>query len=105
MLFGEVLQFVIIQIATEPNRCQDQDVPVVHSFPTAVITCSLLDVMGDEVENLVSKFRRAVDVLQCRQNGYDFIATIEIQLNFGDRPAIEPWLGGKRFSHPYSPRR
>ena len=37
MLFGQVLQFVVIEIATQPYGRQDQNLPVIHPFSSHIV--------------------------------------------------------------------
>lgn len=105
MLFGQILQLVIIQFAAGPHGGQDEDLPVVHSLASAVVSRVPLDILGDQIENRVPQFRLAVDVLQSGQDGDDLITTFQIQLDVEYGSAIQSRLLREGFSHPFAPRR
>ena len=103
MLLCEVLEFVIVEVATEPNGGQHGDVPVVESFATRVATRVRVDILGDKIQNLISKLRLAVDVLQASQDRDDFISAIQIELHFGNRLTVQPRLIREAATHPFAP--
>jgi hypothetical protein len=105
MLLGQVLQFVVVEIAAQSHGREHQNLPVVHSFTAHIVTRILVDILRNQIENRISRFRLAVNVLQRGQNGNNFIAAFQIELHAKHTSTIEPLLAGERFSHPCTPRR
>jgi len=92
MLFGEVLQLVVVEIASKPHGRQHDDVPIVESLASAIVSRTLIDICGNKAENLITKLALAVDVSQAGQHRHDFVATLQIELDLADRRTIEPSL-------------
>ena len=94
MLLGQVLQFVVVQIAAQSHRRQHQYLPVVHAFTAEIVTRIVVDILRHQIENRVARFR-AVKVLQRGQDGNNFIAAFQIQLHTQHTSTIEPLLAGE----------
>ena len=105
MLLGKVLKFVIVQMASQANRGQHQDLPVVQTLASTIVARGIIDILGDQIENLIMQLRLAIDVLQGPQDGNDLVATMEIELDLQNGLAVQPLLIRKRFSHLFAPRR
>jgi hypothetical protein len=105
MLLGHILELVVVEIASQPDSCQYEYLPIVEPFASAIVSRVVIDIERDQVQDLLSECGRAVDVLQASQDGNDFVSAVEIELNLIDRVAIESLLIGMRFSHPFAPRR
>ena len=99
VLFGEVLEFVVVEVAPQPDGGQDEDLPVVHSGAAALSAGGAVDVPGDRPQHVVAQVGAAVDVLQRAEDGDDFVAAIEIEANVEDRLTIKPLLGIEGFPH------
>lgn len=67
MLFGEVLQLVVIQIATKPYGGQHQYLPVVESLAAAIGPRFTVDVCGDQIPYLAAAVDAAVGRWLARQ--------------------------------------
>ena len=92
MLLGKVLKFVIVQIASQANRGQHQDLPVVQTLASTIVARGMIDILGDKMKNLITQLRLAINVLQGSQEGNEFVATLQIEFNFGYGLTIEPRL-------------
>ncbi len=101
MLFGQILELVVIEVAAEADGGQHEDLPVVHSLAAPLAAGVAVDIPGDHPENTIAQLGLAVDVLQGLKNGDDFVAAVEVQLHVEDRSAIEPRLAIEGFSHRY----
>ena len=99
VLLGEVVKPVIVEVAAQPHGGQHQDGPVVHSFPSALGVGVPIDIARHRPKNVIAHLGLHVDVLQCRENGDDFIAAVEVQPQVGDGLAIQPLLAIECFSH------
>ena len=60
-----------------------------------------VDIPGDGIQNTLSEFRLAVDVLECFENRNDFIPAVEVQLDISNGLAVESHLRVKGLSHEY----
>ena len=58
-----------------------------------------VDVLAHEVQDFPPQLAIAVNLLQRPQNGNDFVATIQIQLELFDGRAIQPGLRIEAHSH------
>src|SRR5437899_2993203 len=99
MLLGQVLQFVIIQVATQTHRCQHDNLPVIHTRPTMLGAGLAVDVLAHEVQDFPPQLAIAVNVLQRPQDGNDFVTTIQIQFDLSDGRAIQARLRIEARSH------
>src|SRR5438445_11782520 len=99
MLLGQVLQFVIIQVATQTHRCQHDNLPVIHTGPTMLGAGLAVDVLAHEVQDFPPQLAIAVNVLQRPQDGNDFVTTIQIQFDLSDGRAIQARLRIEARSH------
>jgi hypothetical protein len=93
------LKPVIVEVAAQPHGGQHQDGPVVHSFPSAFGAGVPIDIASHRPENVITQLALYVDVLQCHEDGYDFIAAVEVQGHVDDRRAIQPLLAIEGFPH------
>ena len=84
MLLGQVLQFVKVEIAPETHGRQHDDLPVVHSFATALATAVPIDVLADPFQNLLTQRRFTVNVLQGAQDRDDLVATLQVEFHIRD---------------------
>jgi hypothetical protein len=117
MLFGQVLESVVVEVAPEPDGSQDEDGPVRHPRAAAVGAAAPIDVLGDGIEQGIPQFGLGVDVLQGFEDGDDLVAAggiepdvedggaIETQLGIagdshGGRPSKIPWLGTRKSAVP-----
>ena len=55
VVFGQVLQFIIVQVQTEPDGGQHQDLPVGQPVPTAVGACVGIDITSDQIKDLFAE--------------------------------------------------
>ncbi len=78
MLFCEIVQLVVVQIAARPHSSQDQNLPIVHPFPSTVISRIGIDILSNQLENGITQLGLAVDVLQGRQDGNDLVSTFQV---------------------------
>ena len=92
MLLGEALELVVVEIASKPHGRQHDDVPIVESLASAIVSRMLIDICGDKAENLITKLGSAVNVSQASQDRHDFVATLQIEFDLADRRTIEPSL-------------
>ena len=92
MLFGEVLELVVIEVTSKSHGRQHDDVPIIEPLASAIASRMLIDISGDKAENLVAKLTLTVDVSQAGQDRHDFVATLQIELDLADRRTIEPSL-------------
>jgi len=97
MLFGQILEFVVVEVAAEADGGQHEDLPVVHSLAASFGIGGPVDIPGDRLENPISQFGQAVDVLQGFENGNEFVAAVEIQSHVEDRSAVESRLAIEGF--------
>ncbi|HUT87621.1 MAG TPA: hypothetical protein VMX15_06020 [Candidatus Heimdallarchaeota archaeon] len=93
------LESVVVEVASQPDGGQDEDLPVVHSRATPLSAGGAVDVPGDRPKDVVAQVGAAVDVLQGPEDGDDFVAAVEIEANVEDRLTIKPLLAIERFSH------
>ena len=105
MLFGQVLQFVVIQIASQADGGKDHDLPVAQSLASSRTGRVSIDVLSDAVQKFFSQLRAAINVLQGFQDGNDFVAALKIESHVRHRLTIESQLTGKGLSHEFVPRR
>src|SRR5271166_585524 len=105
MLFGQILEPVVVEIAAQPNRPQNKDRPVGHPGTAKVCTGGSVDVLSDCIEQFIAQFGLAVNVLQPFEDGNDLVATRCVEPDLKDRRTIEPTLGIKGDSHRALPRR
>jgi hypothetical protein len=99
MLFGQILEFVIVESAAEAYGGEHEDLPVVHALTAEFSAGAWVDVSGDGFQNTLSEFWLAVDVLEGFENRYDFIPAVEVQLDIPNGLAVESHLRVKSFSH------
>jgi hypothetical protein len=92
MLFREILEFVVVQIAAQPDGGQHRNVPVIKALSPTITARVLIDILRNKTENLVAHLRLAIDVLQAVQDGNDFVATLQIELDFRNGLTIQPPL-------------
>ena len=69
MVLRLILKLVIITVAAQANRCQNDDLPIIQTWPTYIAARFFVDVIGDEIHDLTPKFTTCIDVLQSRRNG------------------------------------
>jgi len=105
MLLGQVLEPIVVEIASEPDGSQDEDRPVVHTRPATVGAGGPIDVLGDGLKEFVPQLRLTVDVLEGFEDGDDLVAAVGVEPDIGDGRAIEPKLGIEGDSHQVAPRR
>ena len=92
MLLGEVLKFVVVQIATQADGGQHRNVPVIKALSSTVAALVLIDILRNKTENLIAHMRLAINVLQAVQDWNDFVATLQIEFDFRNRLTIQPPL-------------
>ena len=100
MLFGQVLQPVVIEIAAQPHGGQHENLPVRQPLPAPVASRRTIDIRSNQREDPVSQFRLRIDVPKCGKNRNDFIPAVQIQINAVDRLPTKLLLPVKRLSHP-----
>ena len=101
VVFGQLLQMVVRVITAQTNTGQHRNLPVIHSFATAVRTCVAVDVLFNEAHDSVGDLRLRVHILQSSQHAHDAVATVEIQLDLIDGKAVQTQLSRVRFSQPW----
>ena len=69
MIFGQILQLVVIEMTTQPHRCEHSDAPIAKPFASAVVARVFVDILGNQVKNLIASIGLTVDVLQGKQHG------------------------------------
>ena len=67
VVFSEVLQPIIVEIAAEPHGGQDQDVPVVETLASSLRVGLWIHVLGDQLEDGVPH-----GTIQVTFEGFDF---------------------------------
>lgn len=92
MLLSKILEFVVVQIAAQAGGSQHDDLPIVEPFSPTVAARMLVDILSNKVENLIPQLPLTVNVLQGAQDGNHFVATVSIELHFGDSLTIQPRL-------------
>src|SRR5262249_52146963 len=92
MIFGQVLQLVVTQVATEPHGGQDSNLPVVHAASAAFAAGALVDILPHQSQQLSPQGSIAVEVLQPSQDGDDLIPTVEVEGHLADGQAIQALL-------------
>lgn len=101
MLLGEVLQLVVIVIAPQPHGREHQHLPVVEALASAIGSRVLIDIPGDQAQQMIAHLGAGIDMLQCLENGNVLVPTLQIELHVTNPPAIQPPLLRKRLSHPF----
>jgi hypothetical protein len=105
MFLGEVLESVVVEVASEPDSPQYKDRPVGHSWATLIGTGGPVDILSDGIEQRIPELGTAVDVLQGSEDGDDLIAAVGVESNIRNDRAIEPELGIEGCAHRSAPRR
>ena len=79
VLFCQILQFVVIQVAAQSYRGQEEDLPIIkHSTPT-VLLCVSVDILLDKPQNLVTQGHVGVEVMQAYKIG--IISSRQLRFN------------------------
>ena len=99
MLLRQVLQFVVIEVATQADRREHHDRPVSQAGTTVVGTAAGIHILADYLENLPPQRHLPVHMLQGSQNRDDLIPTIEVQRHGIDGRAIQSRLFLKGQTH------
>lgn len=99
MVFGQVLQLIVREIAAKSGRGQHTDVPVIHALATGVGATAAVNVGSDECQNLIDQIAVGIQILECAKNGNDAVARFEIERDLFDGKAVQPQLVRVRFSH------
>ena len=105
MVLGQVVQLVVIQIASQPYRRQHQDAPVTQSLASPIGSRLGRDIAFDQLQDRLADLGRRVDLLSGSQNRDQLIPTIEIQHHLRHTVAVQPPLPLNRVAHPFAPRR
>ena len=92
MLFGEILEFVVVEVAAESDGGQDEDRPVVHPRPAAIRIGVRIDILGNRAEQFVAERGLTVDMLQCREDGDDLITAGGVEADVEHGSAAEAKL-------------
>ncbi len=80
MVLSEVLQLVVIEIATQSHGGQDEHLPIIEARSSNITARICVEVGRDQPTELGSKFGVSEEMLQCRQDWYNLISAIEIEL-------------------------
>jgi hypothetical protein len=105
VLLGEVLKPIVVEVAAQAYRGEDEDGPVVHAGPAAIGAGGGVDIVGDGVEELVAEVGLGVDVLQGAEDGDDLVATVVVESDVGDGRGVEAKLGIEGDAHGWWTRR
>ena len=100
VLFGEVLEAVVIEIATEPHRRKHENLPVIEPRAATVVARLFVDISGDERQDVIAQCGLRIDVLQRREHWDDFIPAVKVQFDMPDRRTVQSPLIAERLSHP-----
>jgi len=79
MLLREILQGIIGQITSEAGGAKDEDLPVVHARAATIVTTIAFDVLSHQFQDLISKSRTRIDVLQTSTDRNEFVATFKVE--------------------------
>ena len=99
MLFGQVLQFVVVEVASQPHGGQHDDRPVVHAGPPLFAAGVPVDIRRDLPENVITGLRLTVEMLECAENRDDLITAVGIEWYVVDHCAVQSLLAVEGFSH------
>jgi hypothetical protein len=99
VLLGQVLEFVVVEIATESDGSENEDGPIVHAWSATIRTRAGIDVLCDGIEDLVAECGPTVNVLQAGEDGNDLVATASIERDVGDGGGTESKLGIEGAAH------
>ena len=105
VLLRQVLQFVVIEVATQPDRRQHRDRPVTQPDSAMVGTAARIHIVADQIEKLTPQLHLPVDMLQSAQDGDDLVATVQVQRYGIDGRAIQTRLLLIGQTHGNPPRR
>ena len=105
VVLSQVLELIVVVVAAQACRRQDQDFPVAQARPAATGAGLPVDIAGDGVENGITHLGPALDVLEGAENRDGFVAAVEVQGHFGDRRTIQTPLTIQGFPHRFAPRR
>ena len=101
VLLGQILELVVVEVTAQTHGGQHEDLPVVHATAAPLATRTVVDVLRDRRQNVITQVGLTVDVLQGFENRDDFVAAVEIQPHIQHRLRIKPPLSIEGFSHPY----
>ncbi len=93
MVFRQVLQLVIIQVAAQPHARQHRDLPIVHAASPTVVVGALVHILAHQTQEFPPQLSIAIQVLQRPQDRDDLISTIQIQSYIADGQAIQTLFG------------
>jgi hypothetical protein len=99
VFLGQVLKFVVVEIATESDGRENEDGPIVHAWSATIRTRAGIDVLCDGIEDLVAECGLTVNVLQAGEDGNDLVATAGIQRDVEDGSGTESKLGIEGAAH------
>jgi hypothetical protein len=88
MVFGQVLQGVVVRIQPQPHGRQHQNLPVIQPGTSAAGAGFSVDVAADQLQNRISQFRLRINELQGFQNGDDLRPAIRVERDLKDRRGI-----------------
>jgi hypothetical protein len=105
MVLSLILKLVEIEVATEANAGQHNDLPVIKSGSAYIATRVYINVLGHQANHFVPERTGSVDVLQSSKNGNHFVTTIVVEHQFGNWCTIKSALLFVMSSHANTPRR
>ncbi len=82
MIFRQIRQLVISQMATQSNGHQNTDVPVLHSLATGVGSSSFADIVAVSLKNLVGQLSVTINMLQRFENRNDVVRQLDFSSTF-----------------------
>ena len=92
MVLRQILQLVVVQVAAQPRRRQDNDLPVVEPAPATLTACPVVDILAHQTQEFAAQLGVLIQVLQSTQNRHDFVAAIQIEFHLGDGKAVQTFL-------------
>ena len=78
MIFGQVLQLVVVEVAAQPHRGQDDDFPIVQPFAAERPAGGAVDILADEIEQGLARWFVLVEVLQGLEDGNELVAALQV---------------------------
>ncbi len=99
VLLGQVLQFVVIEVAPQADRRQHHDRPVTQPLSAVIGTAARIHIVADQLQNLTPQRRLPIHMLQRSQDGDNLIATVQVQRHGIDGRAIQTRLFLKGHTH------
>ena len=103
MILGQVLQGIVITVATQAHGGQHEDLPVGQAGTAPRGPRVLIHVLLDEPQESLAHLGLAIDVLQGHEDGDQFMAAVQLEGDALDRSRLPLIVGREGGTHGGAP--